>query len=64
MKDLNKMTNKERILFWENELKIMEKMKAKPEILDGIRKELAYERMSSKEYEEKELQMMNIQKVR
>ena len=33
-------------------------MKAKPEILDGIRKELAYERMSSKEYGEKELQMM------
>lgn len=64
MKDLNKMTNKERILFWENKLKVMEKMKAKPEILDRIRKELAYERMSSKEYEEKELQMMNAQKVR
>lgn len=53
--NLNGMSNKEKINYLEHELKIMEKLNAKKEIIDLYRQELRYERMSSKEYEQKEI---------
>lgn len=52
--NLNGMSNKEKINYLEHELKIMEKLNAKKEIIDLYQQELRYERMSSKEYEQKE----------
>lgn len=48
------MDNKERIDYLEHELEIMEKLHTKKEVIDLYQQELRYERMSSKEYEQKE----------
>lgn len=53
--NLNLMDNKERINYLEHELKIMEKLNAKKEVIDLYQQELRYEKMSSKEYEQKEI---------
>lgn len=55
MINLNLMDNKERIDYLEHELEIMEKLHTKKEVIDLYQQELRYERMSSKEYEQKEI---------
>lgn len=55
MMNLNLMNNKERINYLEHELEIMEKLHAKKEVIDLYQQELRYEKMSSKEYEQKEI---------